>query len=226
MQSYNAILLDLDDTLYSYDIAHQAGMDALYEYIVPRFCKQKMEAEATFKQAREIIHKRLHGTAAMHHRLLYMQVLCEILAINPFIHAPEFTEVYWSHFLNAMILYPNVLEFLKKWRSLGKKICVVTDLVADIQFRKIIKLGLQDDIDFMVTSEEAGHEKPDAAMFSLALEKLQLPKEQVIMIGDHSEKDYKGAKQYGIDAIWFSATAENKEGLQGESFTTLLERIT
>jgi HAD superfamily hydrolase (TIGR01509 family) len=225
MQQYRAILLDLDDTLYSYDTAHQAGMNALYEYVVPRFCQQKTEAEAAFKQAREQVHKRLHATAAMHHRLLYMQGLCEILNINPFIHASEFTEVYWSHFLNAMTLYPNAREFLKKWRSKGNKILLLTDLVADIQFRKIIRLQLQDDVDFMVTSEEAGHEKPHVAMFTLALLKLQLPKEQVVMIGDHLEKDYKGAKQFGIDAIWFSAEANSKEGIKGESFTTLLEKI-
>jgi putative hydrolase of the HAD superfamily len=79
---------------------------------------------------------------------------------------------------------------------------IVTDLTAQIQFRKIIYFGLDHYFDCIVTSEEAGQEKPHAAPFQLALEKIQ-PKGSIIwMIGDNSEKDIGGAK-VAINAVTF-----------------------
>ena len=43
-------------------------------------------------------------------------------------------------------------------------------------------------------------EKPDLRIFSSALAKLNIKKDQVIMIGDNHEKDIMGARQYGINA--------------------------
>ncbi len=68
------------------------------------------------------------------------------------------------------------------------KICLITDLTASIQFRKIINTKMDKYIDFVVTSEEAGVEKPDSVIFSLALSKLGLSSGEVIMIGDDKKR--------------------------------------
>jgi putative hydrolase of the HAD superfamily len=44
-------------------------------------------------------------------------------------------------------------------------------------------------VDYLVSSEEAGAEKPDPKVFELSLEKLGLKKDEVVMIGDNYEKD-------------------------------------
>ena len=55
-----------------------------------------------------------------------------------------------------------------------------------------------------MTSEEAGKEKPDKKMFTLAMEKLNLFPEQIIMIGDSFQKDVKGAEAVGIHSILYN----------------------
>ena len=84
------------------------------------------------------------------------------------------------------------------------KICLVTDLTAHIQHRKIKKLKLEDYVSFAVTSEEAGKEKPHPYMFMMALEKLNLKAEEVCMVGDSFKKDIIGASNLGIKSIWLN----------------------
>ena len=50
---------------------------------------------------------------------------------------------------------------------------------ARFQIKKLEKLKLSKKIDFLVTSEEVGVEKPDLRIFSSALAKLNIKKDQV-----------------------------------------------
>ena len=89
-------------------------------------------------------------------------------------------------------------KFILKCNDKNIPICCLTDLTAEIQFRKVLKLKLENNIKYIVTSEEVGIEKPNKKMFQSALEKLKLNSEQVIMIGDSAEQDIFGAEDMGI----------------------------
>ncbi|MEK7172684.1 MAG: HAD family hydrolase, partial [Patescibacteria group bacterium] len=82
--------------------------------------------------------------------------------------------------------------------ALGIIICLITDLTAKVQFEKIKFLKIDNYINFIVSSEEAGVDKPGVAIFKLALEKIRLLPEQVMMIGDSYERDIAGAKKLGL----------------------------
>jgi putative hydrolase of the HAD superfamily len=90
---------------------------------------------------------------------------------------------------------------LEKYQN---KICLVTDLTAHIQYRKIHKLKLNQYCQSIVTSEEAGKEKPNPLMFKLALQKLNLKSSEVCMIGDNFKKDIFGANSLNIHTIWLN----------------------
>ena len=79
---------------------------------------------------------------------------------------------------------------------------IITDLTSQIQFRKIIYLGIDQYIDFIVTSEEAGAEKPNEKPFKLALSKISSNPNDVWMVGDNYGKDIVGAKQ-ALGAVTF-----------------------
>ena len=68
------------------------------------------------------------------------------------------------------------------------------------QIEKLSSLGVLENIQFLVTSEEAGQEKPNSAIFRLALKKLNMVPREVIMIGDSFDKDVLGALRLGIPA--------------------------
>lgn len=197
------IILDLDNTLYEYKTPHLASMQQVFKALSENYNLKKDQAEAYFQESRKKIHKELHGHAASHNRLLYFQLLLERINANPF-HALSLYELYWDTFLSHMSLYPKAMEWLINCKKENKNIAVLTDLTAHIQYRKIYTLKIQDYIDYIITSEEVGIEKPNPKMFQKALDKLKCKPEEAVMIGDNFEKDIKGATDFGIKAIWFN----------------------
>lgn len=63
------------------------------------------------------------------------------------------------------------------------------------------ELGLQPFLDFIVTSEEAGVEKPDPAIFRLALDKAGVKADEAVHVGDQYEIDIAGARATGIKPV-------------------------
>ena len=100
-----------------------------------------------------------------------------------------------------MKLNAGAKKFILKCNEKNIPICCLTDLTAEIQFRKVLKLNLEYNIKYIVTSEEVGIEKPNKKMFQRALEKLRLSTDQVIMIGDSVDKDIWGAEEMGITSF-------------------------
>jgi HAD superfamily hydrolase (TIGR01549 family) len=199
LANLKGILLDLDDTLYAYKPCHQAGYEACKALANKKYTVSNLDFDSAWKLGRDKVHYDLHGQGACHSRLLYAQKTSENLfgKSNP-VFALEMEATYWSVFLETMAFKPGVEDFLKEAKAKGIKMCIVTDLTAQIQMQKWVKLDLGRYIDFLVSSEEAGIEKPGNYMFELALEKLGAKVEECIMIGDSEEKDIKGAEAMGI----------------------------
>jgi len=92
-------------------------------------------------------------------------------------------------------LFDGLKELLDDIRLLGIPTAIVTDLTAQIQFRKVVYFGLDNYFDFIVTSEEAGFDKPHEAPFQIALEKMRPKGDCIWMIGDNPVNDIRGAKE-------------------------------
>ncbi|CAB3829851.1 HAD family hydrolase [Achromobacter denitrificans] len=192
----DAILFDTDNTLYPYDPAHLAAQQAVREKVVSTFSIRPEEFDAAFKQAREEIKFRLKHTASSHSRLLYLQRMLEIMGLgSQVLLALDFEQTYWRTFLSNAILFDDVKELLDDIRLLGIPTAIVTDLTAQIQFRKVVYFGLDHYFDYIVTSEEAGYDKPHAAPFQIALEKMRPKGEVVWMIGDNPVNDIQGGRE-------------------------------
>ena len=205
---YKALLLDIDNTLYDYNSTHAIAKNSVIEFCKNQFNIDENDILKAYEKARKNVHIELSETAASHNRLLYFQKMCEILKINPLEYSFIMYNIYWDTFLENIIPFNGVYKLLEKYKN---KICLVTDLTAHIQYRKIKELNLNEYCQAVVTSEEAGKEKPHPYMFMLALKKLNLKPNEVCMIGDSFKKDIFGASNLGINSIWFNH--ENKTEL-------------
>ncbi len=206
---YKGILLDIDNTLYDYEPLHQLAQNTLFNFIMNKFSINLDDISKAYKQAKLQVKHNNPASAASHNRLLYVQNLCEILEVNAFGNSIKLYDLYWNTFLENMSLSPGAQNFLSSYGHLP--ICLVTDLTAHIQHRKVAKLALSRWADYMVTSEEAGCEKPHPYMFQLALKKLNLQAADVCMIGDSFKKDIEGAISLGINSFWLTETANHIE---------------
>jgi len=168
-----AVLLDLDNTLYPYDPRHAAALAEVGKKLGRLLAIAPADFDTLFERARHEIKARLGATAASHSRLLYFQRLIELAGLKTqVLTALDLEQTYWRSFLTRARLFDDALEFLDDLRLRGIQVVIVTDLTAQIQFRKIVHFGLDHYIDYVVTSEEAGTDKPAPAPFDLALEKL------------------------------------------------------
>src|SRR3989344_7238140 len=169
-----AVLLDTDNTLYPYHPAHRAARAAVKAKARQLFNLGEPEFERAFSLARGEVKARLAGTASSHSRLLYFQQMLEIIGLgSQVLLALDLEQTYWRTFLSNARLFNGVKEFLDDLRIAGIPTAVVTDLTAQIQFRKIIYFGLDLYFDYIVTSEEAGFDKPHQAPFEIAAQKMQ-----------------------------------------------------
>lgn len=219
------LILDLDNTLYGYDDPHKRAMATVLKTFADRFSVSEEQAQLSFEYGRKQTHLELPARAASHNRLLYFQKMLEYNNIKSMPHALEFYELYWNTFLDRMTLFDGVLDYLDKCQSNGSEVCILTDLTAHIQYRKIKKLDLHRYIDYLVTSEEAGIEKPHPYMFAKALKKLRCSPEKALMIGDSWAKDIVGANAMGIPSIWINHNREERLHLENIREVSRFEEI-
>ncbi|MFC0240116.1 HAD family hydrolase [Rhodopseudomonas telluris] len=192
----DAVLFDTDNTLYSYAEAHEAGMEAVRAKATRTFAIDVGTFDRAFDSARHQVKGRLKHTAASHSRLLYFQRMLEIIGLgSQVLMALDLEQTYWRTFLSNAILFDGVKELLDDLRLRGIPTAVITDLTAQIQFRKIVYFGLDHYFDYIVTSEESGYDKPHEAPFRIAVEKMQPKGVNLWMIGDNPETDVRGARK-------------------------------
>ncbi len=228
----DAILFDTDNTLYEYEPAHQAAMYSVQNKVTKTFSISEHDFHNAFNQARSEIKKRLAGTASSHSRLLYMQRMLELMGLgSQTLWTLDLEQTYWRTFLSHAHLFSGVKELLLEIKRLGIPTAIITDLTAQIQFRKIVYFGLDNDFDYIVTSEESLYDKPHAAPFEICIEKISPKGNNIWMIGDNPINDIQGAK----NAIGATTLQKIHRGVTPgeadlffenfESLTTLLRQI-
>ena len=199
-----AVVFDLDDTLYDYKKCNEIAEKYLFEMIETNFGVESTKVVDLLYDAKKQVKERLgENVAAAHNRLLYMQNICEQLGKNPLKYATIFYNAYWDTVLEEMECFEYVKPLFDSLQSRNIKIGVLTDLTSYIQYRKLNHLGLSDYVDFIVTSEEVGEEKPSEKMFNLVLKKMNVRADETIMVGDDFKKDIVGAEVLGIHTIHY-----------------------
>ena len=87
-----------------------------------------------------------------------------------------------------------------------RRIGLVTNGPADVQRDKIVLLGVDALVDFVVVSGEFGAWKPDPRIFAEALRLGSAEAAGAVFIGDSPEHDMAGAAAAGIRSIWVNRT--------------------
>ena len=214
----HAVIFDLDNTLYAYDPLDAEARSRVRDYTCREIGITEEQYDEAYLFGRSETKRQLNEVGASHNRMLYFQKALEYMGLNPMPHSLRMYEMYWGTFLEKMTLYDGAREFIDCLHEHGIKVMVCTDLTAHIQHRKLEALGLAQDICCLVTSEEAGREKPSPDIFALCLKKLDLPPDEVCCIGDSLVKDVEGAKAAGMQAVHFhpedASVPQYQEALQ------------
>ncbi len=210
------VILDLDDTLYDYQGGNRLGIAALKKY-----CREHFEMEEDVFQEKMdgawlTVSERM-GTAraSVHNRLIRYQCFLESIHEPVFLHARKMYHTYWDTLLDHMKLNEGAGEWMRQLRNQGIQVGMATNMTAYIQYRKVERLGIGPLLDWIVTSEEVGVEKPDPRIFQVCVEKSGVSSGECLFVGDNLRGDIEGAMRAGMNAMLYDPGfhVKEKEGL-------------
>jgi len=111
-------------------------------------------------------------------------------------------DAYFSAFLDHCRLIPRTKEMLTTLRS-SYRLGLLSNFTHGPAARGILfNLGLESFFEVVIISGELGYRKPHPLPFMELVERLGVPNDQVIYIGDDPEPDIFGAKQAGLQPVW------------------------
>ena len=118
--------------------------------------------------------------------------------------APDLENAYIKAQRSGHPVIPGAVELVRRLRTAGRRVGLLTNGPPDIQRLKLSQLGIEDCFDSVVISGEAGVGKPDPEVFAMALSQLGAAREDAVMIGDSWTRDVEGAARVGMRSIWIS----------------------
>lgn len=111
--------------------------------------------------------------------------------------APNEKRPLWTN--KGVSLYPETKEVLEKLSS-RYSLGIIANQSSDI--RDLLKeWGLLSYFQLIILSEEVGVAKPNPILFSYALEKIAVPANQVVYVGDRYDNDIVPANSLGIKTV-------------------------
>jgi putative hydrolase of the HAD superfamily len=112
--------------------------------------------------------------------------------------------------IDGAVLRPDCLETLAALRAAELHVQIVSN-IDDQQLNPMLdRLGLNDAVDAVTSSEQAGSCKPDAAIYQAALHKAAVEPSQVLFVGDSLVHDVIGPATIGMRTAWL-ATGERAD---------------
>lgn len=201
----DVLLLDLDNTVYAYDPCHRAGLAAAQESCAkldPSWGDPR-HFEADYGAARAEVKEQVGQQAAGHSRLLYFKLMLERRhGRSRLAAARDLEDAYWRGYFAAMRLDEGCAETLAEVRERGVSTAWITSFTTRRQVLKLEKLGLAEAVDLLLTTEEAGFEKPDGRLVDLALARLGGRRHAAWMVGDSLSADLPTAEARRLPFVW------------------------
>jgi putative hydrolase of the HAD superfamily len=113
----------------------------------------------------------------------------------------NFFEIAYEHFAEAGVweLYPEVVDVLEKLQP-RFQLAVMSNFDARLRFI-LGHLGISKYFAHVFISSELGADKPDPEIFCRAVKLIDLKPNQVLHVGDDSERDWKAAAEAGLSVF-------------------------
>lgn len=189
-----AVFFDIDDTLYDTSgfakLARKAALRAMIDAGLPLTDKD------AYLLLREII-KEKGSNYNKHFNILTKRVLGEE---NPLLIARGMITYHNVKFA-LLRLFPDTMSTLIYLKKNNYQLGVISNGLTIKQWEKLIRLDLYHFFEDVITSEEAGSEKPDIEIFQMALNRMGCQAEKSVMVGNKFSEDIMGAINAGMSTI-------------------------
>lgn len=199
-----AVFFDIDDTLYDTSgfakLARKAALNAMIDAGLP------LSHDDAYKLLREII-KDKGSNYDKHLNVLTKRVFGEEKPLLIAIGMITYHNVKFA----LLRLFPDTMSTLIHLKAQGYHLGVISNGLTIKQYEKLVRLGLHHFFDSVITSQEAGVEKPDSAIFEMAMNKMGCKAENSVMVGNSFKDDILGAVDAGMSAVYLTPGLKDSE---------------
>ena len=190
MAGYKGIIFDIDGTLTSTNDLIFASFNFITEKYLGKTFTPK-EIVSWFGPTEDVILKEFCG--------------------DNYEKAREEYYKFYSDNHHMADIYPGMKEILEKLKSQGVLLSIYTGKGREAAIITLKKIGIYDFFDLIITGDEVKEHKPSPEGIEIFLEKFNLKKEDVIMVGD-SPSDVKAAHAAGVkvaSVLWDSLAKDH-----------------
>ena len=225
------IFFDLDNTFYDYEIANKHATESVLSFMSSYTGIEIDELNIFFSRSRKEVKDQLGSIASSHSRLLYFKKMNELIFHKTDIDLSlKLNNIFWTVYFRNMTIFPSAKKLLTKAKDLNIKTIVATNLTTDIQLRKIVELGINELIDYVVTSEDAGIEKPHPDYVRYLKDTAQYNDNihSSWFVGDDLHADIKAGINLNSEIFIRSSknkTSKNNDYITFSSFIELCKRL-
>ncbi|MBC35480.1 MAG: noncanonical pyrimidine nucleotidase, YjjG family [Bacteroidetes bacterium] len=206
---YKHIFFDLDRTLWDFEKSAEETFLEMYEVN-----GLKKKGVNSFEEFRTVYKKHNDQLWAQYRK---GEIEKEVLSVQRFvltlaefgINDMDLSKKLGNEYITLSPLKTNlfpytheILQYLQEKYELH----LITNGFEEVQQVKVDASDLRKYFKNLITSEEAGHKKPDARIFQYAFDKASTNASESIMIGDDLKVDILGAKAIGMDQIYVNFT--------------------
>jgi putative hydrolase of the HAD superfamily len=205
-KSYKNIYFDLDRTLWDFQTNSEKTLADLISRYIPEIKPRFKEFLTVYYEINEHLWT-LYRDGNLKKEVLRIKRFTdafEKLGINHHSFGEQFADDYITESPLKTALFPHTFETLAYLKSKKYRLFLLTNGFKEVQVVKIRQSGLEPYFEKMITSEEAGYQKPNQKIFEYALKTVNAKKAESIMIGDDLVNDIFGAQQFGMDAVFFN----------------------
>ena len=108
-------------------------------------------------------------------------------------------------------LIAGTTEVLRYLEGEKYQMHIITNGFSEVQFVKIENAGLSKYFDVILTSEMVGEKKPHPSVFHQAVVLAEADLSESLMVGDNLEADVIGAREMGMDQVYYNPEEDPHE---------------
>ena len=209
------LFFDLDHTLWDYDTSARQTLEELYNrYDIASKSEASVEqlVASFFVVNEDLWDKYNKGQISKYYlRTERFKLVFDGIELSRKIFSEKEIEHFGTDYLYECPNKPNLIsgaiELLEKLSG-QFRMHIITNGFNEVQGTKIRTSGLQPYFEHIITSERAGSKKPSSSIFQFAIDLTDSSVNSSLMIGDNLHTDMKGARDFGMDQVFFNP--ENK----------------